>query len=188
MTHLILLALHIAAAMLLVGGSAAVRLAEAAIGNAADLPTLRGALDGLGRAARLNPVFAIVLLLTGAALGSGWWGTTWFWVAVAAWVANNVLAASVVEPARRALQLAAEGAGRGPISAEVDVLRRRRVPAIARDAMLGLDVGILLLMVSKPSAGAAVLWPLAAAALSIAVGQLQPIARGGRGGPAAIEG
>jgi hypothetical protein len=188
MTHPILLCLHIAAAMLLVGGSAAARLAEAAVADAADLPTLRGALDGLGRAARLNPAFAIVLLLTGAALGSGWWGTTWFWVAVAGWAANTGLAARVVGPARRALQLAAESAGRGPISAEVDALRRRRVPAIARDAMLGLDVGILLLMVSKPSAGAAVLWPLAAAALSIAIGQLRPIARGRRGGAAALEG
>lgn len=188
MTHLTLLALHIAAAMLLVGGSAAARLADAAIGSAADLSALRGALDALGRAARLNPVFAIVLLLTGAALGSGWWGTTWFWVAVAGWAVNTLLAARVVVPAQRALQLAVERAGRGPVPAEVDALRRRRMPAIARDAMLGLDVGILLLMVSKPSAGAAVPWPLAAAALSVTIGQLLPIARGGRARPAAAEG
>lgn len=187
MLHFFILYVHIAAAMLLVGGTAAARLADRAVRAAADLCALRGALGAVGSAARLNPALAVALLLTGAVLGRGWWDAPWFWVAVASWVVNAVLAARFAGPAHHALLLAAQRAGDGAVGADVDALRQRVAPALALDVMVGLDFGLLLLMVLKPSLAGALLWPAATVALSCALRHVPALAGGTRGRPAAVQ-
>jgi hypothetical protein len=187
MLHVFVLYLHIAAAMLLVGGTAASRLADSGVRAAPDLSALRGALDVIRRAMRLNPLLAIAVLLTGAVLGRGWWSEPWFWVAVATWFANLVLAVRFVVPGHRSLHLAAEQAGHGEVPAEVDAARQR-LPTLALDVMIGLDFGTLLLMVVKPSAATALLWPLAAVALACAIRYAMPMTRGERARPATVTG
>jgi hypothetical protein len=181
MSHAFVLSLHIGAAMLLVGGTVASRLAGGGIRAAADLSALRGALDAVGRATRFNPLLAAIVLLSGAMLGGGWWGEPWFWVAVAIWFANLVLATRFVAPGHRSLHAALEHAGHGVVPAEVDALRRR-LPAPALDVMIGLDLGVLLLMVLKPAGTTALLWPAAAVALSGAIRLALELVRGERTG------
>jgi hypothetical protein len=187
MLHSFVLYLHVAAAMLLVGGAVASRLAASGIRAAADLSALRGALDANRRTARLNPLLAGAVLLSGVALGRGWWDAPWLWAALATWIANLVLAVRFVVPGHRVLHIAAEHAGPGEVPAEIDALRRR-LPALALDVMIGLDFGTLLLMVAKPSGVTALLWPAAAVALSCALRYAVPGGRGERVHPAAIAG
>ena len=68
MERTVLLALHIACAASLFGGTLAARLAREAVRGAADGAALRGALDVLQRAARANPAFALGLLASGVLL------------------------------------------------------------------------------------------------------------------------
>ncbi|MCW5634074.1 MAG: hypothetical protein KIT17_12135 [Rubrivivax sp.] len=179
MAHAFVLYLHIAAAMLLVGGTVAARLAGSGVRAATDLSALRGALDAVRRATRLNPLLAILVLASGAVLGRSWWSTPWFWVATAAWIGNLAMAVRFVGPGHRALGLAAQRAGSGAVPDGVDALRHRLAPALALDVMIGLDFGTLLLMVLKPSGTVpALLWPALGVLLSCAMRSTRPAARG----------
>jgi hypothetical protein len=170
MSYSFVLYLHIASAMMLMGSTGASRIAEQGLRAAPDLATLRGALDVVRRATRLNPVFAIVMLLSGAVLGrTGSWTEPWFWVAVATWFANLVLAVRFVGPGHQALGMAAAQAGDGPVPSPVDALRRARAPALALDVMIGLDLATLLLMVVRPAIDTALVWPALGVALSCAI-------------------
>lgn len=170
MLNMLVLYLHIASATLLMGATLASRLAERVVRGAPDLATLRGALEVVQRTTRFNPPLALILLVSGAYLGQeGWWSTAWFWVAVATWFSNLVLAVSLVVPGHRSLGFAAAQAGNGPVPAAIDALRGALVPAVALDVMIGLDFGTLLIMVIKPAASTAWLWPLLGVALGCAI-------------------
>ena len=161
MTHLTVLFVHILSAVLLMGGTAGVHLAERAVHDAGDLASLRGALDVMRRISRANPALAIVLLASGVYLGrAGFWLEPWFWVSAATWVANLILAVSLVGPAAERLGAAAAKAGDGAVPAAIDALRRASAPAIAHGAMVGIDLGTLANMVLKPDLAEALLWPL----------------------------
>jgi hypothetical protein len=186
MLNLIVLYLHIASATLLMGSTLASRLAERALRGAADLATLRGALDVVQRSTRFNPPLAMILLISGAYLGQeGWWSTAWFWVAVATWFSNLVLAVRFVVPGHRSLGITAAQAGDGPIPVAIDTLRRAVAPAVALDMMIGLDFGTLLIMVVKPGAATAWLWPLLGVALGCAIRAARSLHASGHASPAA---
>lgn len=185
MLHSFVIFLHIASAMLLMGSTAASRIAERGLRAAPDLATLRGALDIVQRTTRFNPMLAIVMLVSGAILGRvGWWSEPWFWVAVATWIANLILAVRFVVPGHQVLGMAVAQAGDGPVPAPLDALRQARAPAIALDVMIGLDFGTLLLMVIKPDVETALFWPLVGVALSCAIRFAGDLPRIGRSAPA----
>lgn len=186
MLNLLVLYLHIASATALMGATLASRLAEHTMRSAPDLATLRGALAVVQRTTRFNPPLALILLITGAYLGQeGWWSTAWFWVAVATWFANLVLAVRLVVPGHRTLGMAADQAGHGPVPPAIDALRRAVVPAVALDVMIGLDFGTLLIMVLKPGAATAWLWPLLAVGLGCAIRFARRAHASAHGAPAA---
>jgi hypothetical protein len=169
MSHLFVLYLHVAVAVLLARNTAASRLAERNVLAAAELATLRGALSVLQQITRFNPLLAIALLLSGAYLGrQGMWATPWFAVAVAAWFANLALVVRYVVPNHKALGQAAGAAGDGPVVQAIDVLRKARAPARALDAMIGLDFGVLMLMVTRPGIGLSLVWPALGVAAMLA--------------------
>ncbi|HEY5632683.1 MAG TPA: hypothetical protein VIT02_02870 [Burkholderiaceae bacterium] len=170
MLDIFVLYLHIASAVLLMGSTLASRLAEGALRGAPNLATLRGSLDVVHSTTRFNPPLAMILLISGAYLGEGgWWSTMWFWVAVATWFSNLLLAVRFVVPGHQSLGIAAAQAGDGQIPAAIDALRRAVVPAVALDVMIGLDFGTLLIMVFKPDGATAWLWPLLCVAASCAI-------------------
>ncbi len=120
MSHLFFLYLHVASATVLMGGTVASRFALLSLIGAPDLATLRGALAAVQRICRFNPALAIVMLISGAVLGRvGWWSDAWFWVAVATWMANSILALRFVVPGHHVLGKAAARAGDGSVPESV---------------------------------------------------------------------
>lgn len=187
MLNLFVLFLHMASAALLMGSTLASRMAEHAVRGAPDLATLRGSLDVVQRTTRFNPVLALILLISGAYLGQeGWWSTMWFWVAVATWFSNLLLAVRFVVPGHRSLGIAAAQAGNGSVPTAIDALRRAMVPAVALDVMIGLDFGTLLIMIVKPGASTAWLWPLVGVAVGCAIRFVRTLHASTRSAAAAV--
>ena len=154
----IVLLVHIASGILLVSSALFAPLTRHAILRAPALDRLRDSLDFLRRSARANPAAAMALLATGLYLGSaGWWHQPWFFVALAAWIANLLLATFAVKPSVIALARAAAGAGNGPIGPDVDRLRRSRRWDVAEGLMRGNDLAMLYVMFVKPSAAESLL-------------------------------
>lgn len=145
--------LHLAAAVILVGGSVFSLHVRRAILEASSVGALRGWLGFARRSSSANPVAALVLLGTGIYLGSrGWWAYPWFYVALAAWLANALLAGHVLKPAGMAMGAAMAGApDDAPVDGQVDMLRRSHGWRVAGALMLASDMAMLFLMVQKPS-------------------------------------
>lgn len=151
-TWSIVLFAHVLAASLLVGSAFSVSLIRRGIESAASVAELRSWLELGRRATRANPAVAVVLLATGVWLGREvWWAYAWFWVAVGAWVVNSALAAGVVRRAAGAASRAAALVGDGPVTTELDGLRRSRAWHLAEAAMAANDVALLWVMIDKPT-------------------------------------
>ena len=128
--------LHIAAAVLLLATSIVGEpLVRAAVRRATEVQELRAYLR-IGRPmARLSPLAAILVLLTGLYLTSQgrFWALGWVQAALAFWVVNSVVAVAVVRRAVDAVASAAEATaaaptvtgevGSGLVSAELDAAR-----------------------------------------------------------------
>lgn len=145
--------LHLAAAMVLVGGSVFSLHVRRAILEASSAGALRTWLGFARRSSATNPVAALALLGTGVYLGSsGWWEYPWFQVALVAWLVNALLARQVLKPAGMALDSALAGvADDAPVAGPVDALRRSPGWRVAAAMMLASDVAMLFLMVQKPA-------------------------------------
>ena len=147
------LLVHVAAATILVGSSMFEPLVRRSVLSSDSVRELRLWLGLARRAARLNPIAALAVLGTGLYLGSaGWWDTGWFRVALGLWLLNSALAVAVVKRSASALGSAAARAGDGPISGELDALRRVPAWTVAAETMRASDLSMLYVMFQKPSA------------------------------------
>jgi|WetSurMetagenome_2_1015567.scaffolds.fasta_scaffold119003_2 hypothetical protein len=143
---------HVVAAMALVGHSLGTPITRAMSREAGSLAALRNIVGVEARLSRFNPLVALVLLGTGAYLGrAGWWQMPWFYVAAAGWVVNSILGVAVVKRDMQALGAAAAAAGDGPITRTVDALRNSTRLAVAQQVMLANNLGLLYLMMLKPT-------------------------------------
>jgi uncharacterized membrane protein len=150
-SYAIVLFVHVLAAVVLLGSSLLAPITRNVIWEASSLDALRRGLDVERRATRWNPAAALVLLGSGVYLGStGWWTEAWFYVSLAAWVGNALLAALVVQRATGALMQAAAPGGDAPTWIEIDAIRRSPGWNMALAAMLANDLAILYVMISKP--------------------------------------
>jgi len=166
----VVLLVHIASAIVLVGSALFAPLTRHAILRAPTVNRLGDWLDFLHRSVRANPPAAMVLLASGLYLGSaGWWSQPWFYVALGAWVANFSCATFVVKPSVVALARAAAGAGSGPVGPAVDGLRRSLRWEIAEGVMRGNDMAMLYVMFVKPSAAESLLVVAAASVASLGI-------------------
>jgi hypothetical protein len=167
----IALFIHVIAAFVLIGSSLSAPLLRGAIRAAQSVPELQRWLAYSQRAGRANPPAAMVLLATGIYLGSaGWWTTGWFYVSVAAWVANMVLAVLVVKRTEAAVAAA-------PEMEAADRARRSLAWDMAEASMLANDFAIVWVMLNKPtlveSMAALVIAHLFVAAFELARGRAQ---------------
>jgi hypothetical protein len=114
----------------------------------------------------INPLSSLTLLASGAYLSSvgDWWGAPWVQVAVLLWVANAAMALAVVKPTMKALADSAFGDGE-MIGPELDRLRKSPRAARVDDVMIAGDVGVLFLMVVKPTTYLPAILAVAAAQL-----------------------
>lgn len=145
---------HVLSAVVLVGGgilaTPAIRLAIRRATTASELRRWLTAGRPLGL---IDPISSIVLLGSGIYLAStgDWWSAAWVHVAVVLWAANAGVANVVVSPHHRRLAQLAFSDGGEEIGPELDAVRNSPGPRAASDVMLASDLGVLFLMVMKPS-------------------------------------
>jgi uncharacterized membrane protein len=152
-TYSIVLFIHIAAAIVLVGGSIlAAPTIRSAVLRADTLAELRTWLAAGRPLATINPAASFALLGAGLYLtaAGGWWKAAWVQLAIGLWVVNLATATRVVGPAMQQLAVAAAASGDGPVDATVDRLRRTRRWSGGHHVLLANDLGVLYLMISKP--------------------------------------
>jgi hypothetical protein len=146
---------HVLAAVAVVGHSIGSPLIRAALRDAASLSELGPVVALEQRAARWIPIIALALLASGIYLGSvGWWHFGWFYVSIAGWVANALLAGLLLHSMLARLAKAAAGR-HGAIPAEIDALRRSKTLAATSQAMLANNLALLFVMFNKPDTVAA---------------------------------
>lgn len=150
------LLVHVVSAVVVVGHSLLAPVSRHLALRAATLPELRAHVELGRRAARWTPVAAMVVLASGAYLGSyGWWTQSWFFVSLGAWLASALLSAAVVQRAEHGLSRAAQAAGEWIIPADADRLRRSRRWTAALASTLANDVAMVVVMYQKPGLAAA---------------------------------
>ncbi len=167
-TYSLVLLAHVGGAVVLVASSLWAPLVHRAILAAESFAALRSWLHFARSSSRVNPLAALVVLGTGVYLGaSGWWSQAWFYVALAAWLANSVLAGAVVGRTAAALGAAA-ASGEGPVTGAVDALRRTPSWPIAEAIVRANDLTMLYVMFVKPSLAECFLVLGAAGVISLA--------------------
>ena len=153
-TYNVIVFVHIVAAVVLVGGGLlATPRVHDAIRRATTLSELRRWL-AIGRPlGRINPLSSLALLASGIYLASvgDWWRDAWVQVAVALWVINSILASVLVKPTMARLAQVAFAAEDSVVDRELDALRASPRLIVTSDVMLASDLGVLFLMVTKPS-------------------------------------
>jgi hypothetical protein len=153
-TYDLVVFVHVLAAVVLVGGGIlAAPAIDVAIRRATTVTELRRWLTAARPLGLINPISSITLLGSGIYLASigDWWSAPWVHIAVVFWVVNAVLANVVVNPShRRVAQLTSDAEG-DEIGPELDEVRTSPGARTASDLMLASDLGILFLMVMKPS-------------------------------------
>ena len=145
--------LHIAAAIVLIGGSILASPAiRAAVLRAETLKELRTWLAAGRPLATIDPLASFTLLGSGLYLTSagGWWNAAWVQFAIVLWVVNLITATRVVGPAMQRLAVTAATSSDGPVDTTVDRLRRTRRWSGGHHVLLANDVGVLYLMTAKP--------------------------------------
>ncbi len=146
-----ILFIHVLSAIVLMGSTLHAPLARGLVLRARALGDLRQAVDLSRRAAKWNPLAALALLGSGLYLGSwGWWSQAWFYVAIAAWIADTALAIAVINRSEDAMSRLAGRDADGPITPELHALRQSGTWTIAHAVMLANDVAILYAMFVKP--------------------------------------
>lgn len=163
----LLLFLHVAVAFALVGGSLSAPRFRGAIRAAGSSAEMRQWIGFARRATRLNPAAALIVLATGIWLGSqGWWTEGWFYVSIAAWLANSLLAVLVVNRTEESLEKAVDAGG---TLEAVDSIRFATKWDVATASMLANDFALIWIMMQKPSATASLVVIVAANALLIGI-------------------
>jgi hypothetical protein len=149
----LVLFVHVAAAVGLLSGSVigspGVR---AAVRRARTTQELR-AYVSLGRRLQvLEPVCAVVLLISGAYLANAanFWTLGWVQAAVAFWVVNSVFASTMVKPALARLGADVATSGDGPVGDRLETLRWSARWSFGGDVLMANDGAVLYLMVMQP--------------------------------------
>jgi hypothetical protein len=178
---------HVAAAVALLSGSVigspGVR---AAVRRARTTQELR-AYVSLGRRLQvLEPVCAVVLLISGAYLASvaNFWSLGWVQAAVAFWVVNSAFAGTMVKPALARLSADVATSADGPVGEHLERLRWSARWSFAGDLLMANDAAVLYLMVMQPGLASSLLI-VAGANLGVAAVRALTVGYGFRGATAA---
>jgi hypothetical protein len=168
--YLLILFVHVAAAVALLSGSVigspAVRRA---VRRARSTDDIR-AVAAVGRPLLvLEPVAALLVLGSGLYLTSAlrFWTLGWVQVAMAAWLVNAVVAAALVKPAIGRVAAGAATAA-GAVGEGLHALRWSPRWSAGGDVLLANDAAILFLMVAKPGLGTSLFTVAGANALVVA--------------------
>ena len=145
---------HVAAAVALLSSSVVASPGiRAAVRGAATTQEVRAYL-ALGRPLLvLEPVSALVVLVSGIYLASvaNFWTQGWVQVAVGFWLVNAVVAGTLVKPALQVVDAEATTAVDGPVGQQLDTLRRSPRWVFGGDLLMASDAAMLYVMTMKPA-------------------------------------
>jgi uncharacterized membrane protein len=151
--YLLIVFVHVAAAVALLSGSVIASPAVRAAVRRADTAQELRAFLTIGRPLSvLNPVSALLVLGSGIYLASmaHFWSLGWVQVAVVFWLVNSVTAGAFVKPAIMRVAAEAATASEGPVGERLDRLRWSPRWSFGGDLLLANDVAMLFLMTMKP--------------------------------------
>lgn len=154
--YIIVVFVHIAAAVLLLGTSILGEPAVRAAARRATEPRDLSALLTVGRPmAVISPLAALALLASGVYMASvaRMWTLGWVQVATVFWVVNCVVAIAVVKPAIGRVASEAAASSTGVIGPELDRLRWSIAWTRGVDLLAANDAAVLYLMTLKPGLG-----------------------------------
>lgn len=144
---------HIAAAVALLSGSVVASPAvRAAVRRAHTTQEIRAYLV-IGRPLLvLEPVAAVVILVTGVYLTSvaNFWSLAWVQVPLVAWLVNAAVAGAIVKPAMNRVTAAVAASPEGEVGQHLDALRWSDRWSIGGDVLLANDAAALYVMTMKP--------------------------------------
>ena len=155
----LLVFVHVAAAVLLVGSSVmASPGVRAAIRRARTTEEMRAYAALARQLLVVEPAAAVMVLASGAYLTSvaNFWGQGWVQAAIASWLVNATLAAAIVKPTISNVAAAA-AVFDGPVGPHLDALRWSRRWSFGSDALMANDAAMLYLMTMKPGLAGSVL-------------------------------
>jgi uncharacterized membrane protein len=164
----VVLFFHVVGAIGLVGSSLVAPLLAMAVRRSASVASLREWAAFAKRLSQAVGPFAGLTLVTGLVLGfwGGWWGSGWLEVSLALFVVAGIVATTILDPWARRLVDASETAPDGPVTLELDRVRRDPRATVAEPVLLGIDLAIVFLMTAKPG----FLGALLTAAVGVATG------------------
>jgi hypothetical protein len=144
--------IHVLAAILLVGSSLFGPLLGMALRRAGTVGSLREWAQYFALVVKVTGPAAGIVLVSGLYLGfaGDWWGSGWLEVSLGLFILAGVGAVGVLDPAAKRLVESSEAAPDGPVTAELDQLRRHRRTSSVESMMLATDVSIVFLMTNKP--------------------------------------
>ena len=145
---------HVVSAVVLVGGGIlATPTVNAALLRAPTISDLRRWLSVGRPLGRINPISSLTLLASGIYLASvgEWWGASWVQIAVGLWLVNALLAITFLKPSMGEIAHLAFDAEGEEIVPALETARRSPRLTVTSNVMLASDLGVLFLMVVKPS-------------------------------------
>jgi hypothetical protein len=175
--YLVMLLVHVAAAVALLSGSiVGLPVIRLAVRRAATTQEVRAYLSIGSPLLVLEPASALVLLATGAYLASVTrvWSLGWVQVAVAAWVVNAVVAGGLVKPLMGRLRAASLSAPDGAVGGAINDVRWSSRWSLGGDVVLANDAAMLYLMVVRPGLGGSL---IAVAAANLVVASVRLVSR-----------
>jgi hypothetical protein len=152
-TYTLMVFIHIAAAVLLLGTSIVGEPVVRAAARRTQLTReLRAFLEVARPMALLSPIAALLVLGSGIYLTSviRIWSLGWIQVSVVFWLVNGLVAVAVVKPAMERLVAEAASATDEAIGPRLDELRWSPAWSWGRDTMAANDAAVLFLMTLRP--------------------------------------
>ena len=169
---------HVAAAVALLSSSVVASPGiRAAVRRASTTQEMRAYL-ALGRPLLvLEPVSALVVLVSGIYLTSvaNFWTQGWVQVAAGFWLVNAVVAGTLVKPAIQVIDAKAATAVDGPVGQQLDELRRSSRWVFGGDLLMADDAAMLYVMTMKPALTPSLLVVAAAILFVAAVRAARPL-------------
>ena len=176
----LLVFVHIAAAVLLLGGSVVGSPAvRAAVRRARTTEEMRAYL-AIGRPLLvLEPASALVVLATGIYLTTvdNFWSLGWVQVATAGWLVNAAVAGAMVKPAISAVAAHVATQSDGSVGEHLHAFRWSWRWSVGGDVLLANDAAMLYLMTMKPELADSLLVVAAANGVAAGARVLGPVFR-----------
>ena len=173
---------HVAFAILLVGGGVYTHLAMTLVPRARSVDGVRSHVLWLHVLVKAIPPLAGVVLVTGVymAFAGSWWGAGWPVVSLVLFALGGAVASLLIDRRVARLRAALDEMPDGPVTPEIGVGLIDPTLRLAGSVLVGADLAIVFLMTNKPGWTGAVIAGVVGPTLGAVAGVLANRTRGAR--------